>query len=375
MQQESPSISGAQDAQSRLLASHQSEDPFAAAFKATRMPMIITDPRQTDNPIIFANDAFCELTGYSAGELLGRNCRILQGPLTDAAAIAKIRGALASAESVSADIMNYRKDGTTFWNALFVSPVRDKSGEVIYFFASQLDFTNLKDREIQLASARQSAEFEVARRTRDLQSALQSKTVLAHEVDHRVKNNLLTIASLLKLYSRLSSDETVKRTLRSVLERVEALGAVQRKLFNADDLGRFDMADFTRELVSDLVGALRRDDIELSLDVHPVRVSAAHASPLALIVNELIGDAVRRGLRDGGGHIRVSVRERLGRLILEVRDTVEPVPIDPEEDTFSRLILESSARQVEATVERRMEQKWTIVEVSLPMNFDGANNP
>jgi PAS domain S-box-containing protein len=375
MQQESPSISGAQDAQSRLLASHPSEDPFAAAFKATRMPMIITDPRQTDNPIIFANDAFCELTGYSAGELLGRNCRILQGPLTDAAAIAKIRGALASDESVSADIMNYRKDGSTFWNALFVSPVRDKSGEVIYFFASQLDFTNLKDREIQLASARQSAEFEVARRTRDLQSALQSKTVLAHEVDHRVKNNLLTIASLLKLYSRLSSDETVKRTLRSVLERVEALGAVQRKLFNADDLGRFDMADFTRELVSDLVGALRRDDIELSLDVHPVRVSAAHASPLALIVNELIGDAVRRGLRDGGGHIRVSVRESLGRLILEVRDTVEPVPIDPEEDTFSRLILESSARQVEATVERRMEQKWTIVEVSLPLNFDGANNP
>jgi PAS domain-containing protein len=71
---------GAQDAGDKLLAEHSSTDPFSAAFKATRMPMIITDPRQYDNPIIFSNKAFSDLTGYPADELVGRNCRFLQGP-------------------------------------------------------------------------------------------------------------------------------------------------------------------------------------------------------------------------------------------------------------------------------------------------------
>jgi PAS domain S-box-containing protein len=122
----------------RLVDGHPSEDPFAAAFKATRMPMIITDPRQHDNPIIFCNKAFNDLSGYSNDELIGRNCRMLQGKETDPATISKIRQAIASEESVAVDILNYRKDGTTFWNALFVSPVRDASGEVIYFLLHSL---------------------------------------------------------------------------------------------------------------------------------------------------------------------------------------------------------------------------------------------
>lgn len=83
-------IRTARNAGDRLIGSHLSEDPFAAAFKATRMPMLITDPRQHDNPIIFANRAFCELTGYDAEELVGRNCRLLQGPASDSAAVLKI---------------------------------------------------------------------------------------------------------------------------------------------------------------------------------------------------------------------------------------------------------------------------------------------
>ena len=134
----------AQDAGDRLVSEHLPEDPFAAAFKATRMPMIITDPRQADNPIIFCNKAFNLLTGYANDELIGRNCRLLQGPETDRETVARLRSAIAQAQDIAVDILNYRKDGSTFWNALFVSPVRAQNGEVIYFFASQLDFTNVK---------------------------------------------------------------------------------------------------------------------------------------------------------------------------------------------------------------------------------------
>lgn len=362
----------AQDAGDRLVAAHASEDPFAAAFKATRMPMLITDPRQPDNPIIFCNKAFETLTGYATHELIGRNCRLLQGPETDQKTVARMRAAIAAEEDISVDILNYRKDGGTFWNALFISPVRDTTGKVIYFFASQLDFTNIKSKEAELARARHFAEEEATERTRDLREALQAKTLLVHEVDHRVKNNLLTIASIVKLQTRMSEDETVKRTLRSVLNRVEALSTVQRKLFTADDVGRFDVADFAYELVVDLLGALRRTDIRVTTDLHPVLVPAVKASPLALIVNELVGDAVRRGLSDGGGEIHLEVRRLNGHFLLRVADTVTPVSVDQEEDAFGRLMLETCARQLEAKIERKVEGHKTDVQITLMVEEQGG---
>ncbi|WP_279604534.1 PAS domain-containing protein [Methylobacterium sp. J-070] len=114
-------------------------DPFAAAVRATRMPMIITDPRHFDNPIVFANDSFLKLTGYTRMEVTGRNCRFLQGPDTDPEAIDRLREAIRQEVDVRVDLLNYRKDGSTFYNALYVGPVRDAAGRVIYFFASQLD--------------------------------------------------------------------------------------------------------------------------------------------------------------------------------------------------------------------------------------------
>lgn len=359
---------GAQDAGDKLLAEHSSTDPFSAAFKATRMPMIITDPRQYDNPIIFSNKAFSDLTGYPADELVGRNCRFLQGPETDPSSVQKIREAIRDQRSIAIDIVNHRKDGSTFWNALFISPVFDDQGDPLYYFASQLDFTDDKTLEMQSASARRRAEAEVAARTAELTQALDAKTTLVHEVDHRVKNNLLTIASIVKLKARKTRDETVRHTLLSVLNRVEALSTVQRKLFMSNDVGRFDVADFARDHVVDLVGSLGRDDIRITMDLSPVLVPAAKASPLSLIVNELIGDAVRRGLSVGGGEIHLVVNRPNGHFIIEVRDTADPVDVDEEDNEFGRLMLETCCRQVEAEIEREVEGRRTTVRIILPLD-------
>ncbi|HEX4767324.1 MAG TPA: PAS domain S-box protein [Lichenihabitans sp.] len=121
-------------------------DPFVAAVRATRMPMIVTNPREADNPVVFANDAFCRLTGYARVEILGRNCRFLQGPDTDPATVARIRAAVDAERSVEVDILNYRKSGETFWNRLLLAPVRDGDGVTAYFFASQVDVTIERER-------------------------------------------------------------------------------------------------------------------------------------------------------------------------------------------------------------------------------------
>lgn len=358
-------VRGAQDAGDRLVAGHVSEDPFPAAFKATRMPMIITDPRQDDNPIIFSNRAFSELTGYSQQELVGRNCRLLQGPETDQISVKSIREAVSTGRDLSIDILNYRKDGSTFWNALFVSPVRNDDGEVIYFFASQLDFTNIKSKEAELARARHLAEQEVASRTSDLEKALATKTALVHEVDHRVKNNLMTIASIVKLQARMTTDEVARRTLKSILNRVEALSTVQRKLLNDEDVGHFDVADFANALATDIIGALRRNDITLTSELHEVIVPATKASAIALIVNELIGDAIRRGLGHAGGEIHLEISRLEGQFSIRVADAVASDDGATEEDAFGRAILEASARQLKAKIERRVLDGRTDVCVTL----------
>lgn len=365
MQEKEQMSKDARTAGDRLVAGHVSEDPFAAAFKATRMPMIVTDPRQTDNPIIFCNEAFRRLTGYDDDEIIGRNCRFLQGRETDPEVVSRIRDAIAAGEDVAVDILNYRKDGAAFWNAVFISPVRDDAGNIVYFFASQLDFTNVKSREADLAAARHQAEEEVARHTETLQSALSARSLLVHEVDHRVKNNLLTMASIVKMQARITKDEGKKSTLMAVLNRIEALSTVQRKLFTLDDVSKFDLSEFTRELVTDLVDATGREDIRLSLDLSPLLVPAVKATPLSLVVNELVGDAVRRGLSDGGGDIHVVVRRLNGHFLIRIEDTSEPVEPDPESAELGRLLLQAAAQQLGAEITRRQEGHKTIVDVTL----------
>jgi PAS domain S-box-containing protein len=129
-----------------LIAQDVGTDPFVAAVRATRMPMIITNPRLPDNPVVFTNDAFCRLSGYSRAEILGRNCRFLQGPETDPATVVKIREAVRQVRPIEIDIQNHRKDGELFWNRLLLAPVYDTEGVLAYFFASQVDVTLERER-------------------------------------------------------------------------------------------------------------------------------------------------------------------------------------------------------------------------------------
>ena len=141
-------------------------DPFVAAVRATRMPMIITNPRLPDNPVVFTNNAFCRLSGYAREEILGRNCRFLQGPETDPETVRRIRDAVARVEPIEIDIRNQRKDGEPFWNRLLLAPVFDTEGKLAYFFASQVDVTIERDRLQGLETSNASLMAELTDRLR-----------------------------------------------------------------------------------------------------------------------------------------------------------------------------------------------------------------
>jgi PAS domain S-box-containing protein len=126
---------------------------IARAVGALSDGVVLTDPALPDHPIVWANDAFLELTGYRRDEVVGRNCRFLQGPLTDRGTIDRVRHAIGAREHFHEALLNYRKDGTAFWNALTVSPVLDSDGRLVNFVAAQTDISAVKRLEGQLRHA------------------------------------------------------------------------------------------------------------------------------------------------------------------------------------------------------------------------------
>lgn len=321
-------IDDARLAEELLHARHDIEDPFVAAVKGTRMAMVVTDPRQEDNPIIFANDAFCRLTGYEHDELIGHNCRILQGPDTNERETRKLRRAVEQEKDVHVELMNYRKDGTPFWNSLFMSPVRNAKGEVIFFFGSQLDVSEKKRAESNLHSVNDELletktllEQQIDDRTAELMRLLSQRSKLVNELDHRVKNNLQIINSLLGFELRRDLGPEARELLNRLHQRIDALGLAHKDQHNKDAIGYFRVDKFIRVLASKIVSSqpdgVRREPV---YDLEKITLPIGKATPLSLALNEFLR-ALLANPGDGteGEHeLRISAYSRNEMLMIDV---------------------------------------------------------
>lgn len=115
-------------------------DPEAGALIASSpIASVVSDPKLPDNPLIACNQAFIDLTGYSKDEILGRNCRFLAGPGTEPWLTEAIREGVRERKAVLVEILNYKRDGTPFRNAVVVAPIFDDEGELAYFHGSQVE--------------------------------------------------------------------------------------------------------------------------------------------------------------------------------------------------------------------------------------------
>lgn len=110
-----------------------------AMLDGSKVGTIVTDPSQPDNPIIYTNQTFIEMTGYTEEEVIGSNCRFLQGKDTDPEGVREIRNAVKANEAITFTIRNYKKDGSEFWNRLAIKPVMVE--EKLYFIGTQTDIT------------------------------------------------------------------------------------------------------------------------------------------------------------------------------------------------------------------------------------------
>jgi PAS domain S-box-containing protein len=262
---------------------------FFAAVEMTRMPMIVTDPRQPDNPVVFANGAFFDLTGYTQEEVLGRNCRFLQGPLSDRRTIDELRHAIEEERAVAVDILNYKKDGKPFWNALFLGPIFDQDGKLLYFFASQMDITERRTSQ------------EAYLQAQKMEAIGQLTAGMAHDFNNllQVINGNLEVA-LVSLDRPDAARQQLERAQRAAMragkltQQLLTFARKQRLEPRAVNINNL-VVDFSEMLVRTLGGK-----IELRLDLRPgLPVCMLDPTHLEMaLLNVLIN--ARDAMPDGG---------------------------------------------------------------------------
>lgn len=276
----------------------EGRDIFFAAVEATRMPMCVVDARAPDMPIIFTNQAFHDTTGYGPAEVLGRNCRFLQGPETDRQIVSEIRKALTAEREIAVEILNYRKDGSTFWNALYIAPVRNTQGELVYFFSSQLDISRRRDAEGALRQAQK------------MEALGQLTGGMAHDF-----NNLLQVAlgnidvATVRMKMLGIADPVLEKSLRNVKEAARKGGVLTQQLLafarKQQLQGRVINVNELVSRFSDLAGRTLGDRIEVHLDLAP-ELHNARVDPTQLEVALLNLMINARDAMGGAGRLTVS---------------------------------------------------------------------
>jgi PAS domain S-box-containing protein len=206
----------------------------------------ITGPQQEDTPISYANRQFLEMTGYTESEVLGRNCRFLQGEATESEPVDTMRAAIDADEPVSVELRNYRKDGTMFWSQVSIAPVRDDDGTVRNYVGFQQDITERKEHERRLEALGESVQTLLQADTREEVAEIgveTARTVLGLE------------ANTIHLY------DEADRTLEPV--------ATSEGIYDlVDDLPTFTPGDSIAWRVFESGDALAVDDVHADPDIY-----------------------------------------------------------------------------------------------------------
>ena len=252
--------------------------PFVVAAETTRMAVVFTDAKAPDNPIIFANDSFLSLTGYDREEVLGQNFSFLLARGADPETLAQLEAEFEGSSDSASENHYRRKDGSEFWAATFISPVRTESGDVVQHFASFADLTKHKQEQ---AHSR----------------------MLIDELNHRVKNTLATVQSIAWQALRKASDPQVIR--ESIESRLFALSRSHDLLTreNWKGAGLLDLVNAALEPFGVADGRAER----LVITGKNIRLTPKATLALGIAFHELATNAVKYGaFSDDTGSILVA---------------------------------------------------------------------
>lgn len=281
------------------------------AIRRSPLAIVLTDPRLPDNPITYVNSAFEALTLYSRDYAIGRNCRFLQGPDSEPAALEQIREGLRSEKEFEVTLTNHRADGTAFRNQLLVAPIHDPQGQLNGYFGLQREFA-ISDEGGEPATDDSSLE-------------------LLKELQHRVKNHLAMIVSMIRIQAQR---EVTAESLKAVGRRIEALSVLYDELLNSNGNGngerQTDMAAgaYLSRIASVIASLEPRGAIRLNVDCDEIPLPVDQAARLGLLLSEFVTNAFEHAFEGrSSGVVNVHFK-RLddGTVRLTVQDDGNGIP-------------------------------------------------
>jgi len=317
--------------------------PFVVVTETTRMAMVFTDAKEPDNPIIFANDAFLDLTGYEREEVLGQSFNFLMAPGADQVSLAQIAAAFDGCEAGGSEISYRRKDGSVFCAAIFINPVLDKSGAVAEHFGSFVDLTKQKRDQAQ-------------------------STMMIDELNHRVKNTLSTVQSIVSQALRNTSDPGAIR--ESIESRLFALSRSHDLLTREkwEGAGLLDLVNAALEPFGVANGRAGR----IVITGGNIRLSSKATLALGIAIHELATNAVKYGaFSNDTGSILISwtIESTIegNRLILQWREKNGPPVTQPSRKGFgSRVIERGLAHELEGGAHLDFREDGVVCIINIP---------
>ena len=323
---------------------------FEQAMAQTRMAICLTDPNEKDDPIVFANRAFRELTGYEEEEVLGYNCRFLQGEDTDPKTVAKIRDALRAEEVVVVEILNYRKDGTPFWNALHLGPIYDDQDRLKYFFGSQWDVTDVHAARADEKHAR----------------------TMSRELSHRMKNMFSVVGGIVAVTGRAYGFGDASD---AIVDRIQALGRAYEPTLDEASLGSIEVGQAIRAVLAPYgTDGDEADKGRMRLVGNGVRTDPNVVSTLGLALHELATNAIKYGaLSVPEGYVTVDWRlEESGgedNLRVEWREASGPPVAEPPAGQGTGMgIIDTLLELADGEMRREWEREGLRATITLPVD-------
>jgi PAS domain S-box-containing protein len=281
-----------------------------AAVQACPVNVTISDLRRPGHPLCYVNAAFCATTGYAAEEILGRNCRFLQGPESDPAVIAAMRDAIAARRPISVELVNYRRDGTPFRNRLELAPVTDQARGIDAYIGIQRDITA----------------FRAAETTRREREKLEALGRLAGGFAHELNNMLQPIITYAELLgARLPPGEPgTAEELAVMLDCARAAGDIARQVLH---FSRRSAADGRPVPAGERIAQAVRFAVRLlppgvTVTVRGVEALAGTCTIEPTEMVQVLGNLFKNAAdaMAGRGAITVLAQERAGTLVLTVED-------------------------------------------------------
>ncbi|NBC04920.1 MAG: PAS domain S-box protein [Bacteroidetes bacterium] len=293
-------------------------------------------PRSPKRNIIYVNDAFETMTGFSKDDALGNSLLSFMGDKTNRKEIVGAIQALDSGQRCELEIVYKDKKDGKKWAHISFAPVKDDEGEFSHWICIGRDVTERRNR------------------IRQLSDSLQEKETLLMEIHHRVKNNLAVVSSMMQLQAMEDQDEILQKKLYDSVSRIRTMVTIHEMLYESGSFSKIDFSINLRKLVSMIVDTIQiKADIDVEFECEEIELNVNQAIPSSLIINEVITNSIKHAFKDRKrGLIKIELQNLDDEVMIKIRDDGRGLPDNFDYESLSSLgmqLIDVLSKQMDAT--------------------------